>query len=103
VETNITFASLLEPAGVVVAAGLITGFVQLIKTTFTVLDARVSGALMAFVLSAILYVLAAFATSVSTLDAGLVVFMAWLGCATSSVGIKSTVDHAQTQMGSGGG
>ena len=97
---NITFASLLEPAGVIVAAGIITTLVQLIKAVFPALDARVSGALMAFLASAVLYVLAGLATNVVTLDAGLLVFLAWLSCATSSVGIKSTIDHVQSQGGS---
>lgn len=37
--TTITFASLLDPAGVVIAAGIITGLVELLKTTFPALDA----------------------------------------------------------------
>ena len=93
--TSITFASLLEPTGIIVAAGLVTTLVQLIKSVFPMVDARVSGALMAFVGSALLYVLAAVSTGISTLDAGLVVFAAWLACAASAVGIKATVDHAQ--------
>ena len=90
---NITFAALLEPAGVVIAAGIITTLVQLLKSVFPPLDARLSGALMAFLASAVLYLLAGLATNVSTLDAGLAVFLAWLSCATSSVGIKATADH----------
>ncbi len=95
-NVDITFASLLTPPGVIAAAGIITALVQLLKGVFPLLDARVSGALMAFVLSAVLYLLAGLSTSVGTLDAGLVVFLAWLSCATSSVGIKATVDHVGT-------
>lgn len=98
-EVDITFASLLTPGGVVVAAGAVTVFVQLVKTTFPPLDARVSGALMAFGLSAVVYVLAALSTNVATMDAGLVVFMAWLSCATSAVGIKSATTHVAEARG----
>lgn len=90
----ISFATLLTPPGVVVAAGLTTAFVELIKRVFPAIDARVSGALLAFVFDALLYILAALATGVADLDAGLLVFMAWLSCATSAVGISSTIEHA---------
>lgn len=89
----LTFASFLTPPGVVAAAAVITGLIQLLKSVFPGLDARVSGALMAFVGSALLYVLTAAATGVGNPDAGLAVFMAWLSCATSSVGIKAVSDH----------
>lgn len=100
-DPPLTFASFLTPTGIVAAAALITGFIQLIKSVFTVVDARVSGALMAFVFSAILYVLTAFATGVTSPDAGLAVFMAWLACATSSVGIKATSDHVTANSSEG--
>lgn len=93
---NITFASLLTPEGIVIAGGIITTLVELIKRVFPAIDEKVSGALLAFVLSAILYVLAAVATSVTDLDAGLVVFMAWLATATAAIGINSTVTHVQS-------
>jgi hypothetical protein len=48
---------------------------------------------MAFVLSAALYVLVGVATNVQTLNAGLVVFVSWLTCATAAVGAYSTVLH----------
>ena len=46
---DVTFASFLTPQGVVAAAATITVLVQLIKTVLPAIDARVSGALMAFV------------------------------------------------------
>jgi len=104
--SGITFASLLQPTGVVVAAAIITTLVQLIKSVLPTIDAKVSGALMAFVLSAILYILAGISTSVATLDAGLLIFTAWLSCATSAVGIKSAADHVvavQSQPPDAGG
>ncbi len=91
---NITFESLLTPEGVLVAAALITTLVQLIKSVLPALDARVSGALMAFSISLVLYVLAGVATGVADLNAGLAVFAAWLACATAAVGIKSAATHA---------
>ena len=91
---TITFAILLTAAGTGVAAGLVTAVVQLLKTVSPTLDARFSGALMAFVLSAVLYVLAGIAVGVDSLDEGLVTFVAWLTCATAAVGIYSTVKRA---------
>lgn len=90
---GLTFAQLLTPEGVVAAAAVVTALVALIKYTFPVIDAKVSGALMAFAISAVFYVLCAFSVGVGTLDAGLVVFLAWLSCATSAVGIHSTAQH----------
>ncbi len=96
---NVTFGSLLTPEGVVIAAGIITGLVALIKSVIPTLDARISGALMAFVLSAVLYVLAAISTNVADLNGGLTVFLAWLSCATSAVGINSTISHVSETRG----
>jgi archaellum biogenesis protein FlaJ (TadC family) len=90
---NITFADLLTPAGVTAFAAVVTTLIALLKQTFPGLDARVSGALMAFVLTAIGYVLCGAATGVPTLDAALLVFISWLGCASAAVGIHSAVQH----------
>ncbi len=90
---NVTFASFLTPEGLLVAAALITTLIQVIKTAIPTLDARVSGALMAFVISAVLYVLTAIATAVASPDAGLTVFAAWLACAGVAMGIKAGADH----------
>jgi len=96
---NPTFADFLTPAGLVVAAGVVTGFVQLVKTTFPIIDARVSGAVMAFSLSCLLYVVTAAATGISTPDQALAVILSWLGCATAAVGIKATADHVTAVKG----
>jgi len=45
----------------------------------------------AFVLSGVLYLIAGIATGVATFDAGLNVFLAWLTCATASVGVYATI------------
>lgn len=96
---DITFASLLTPPGVVAAAAIITTLIQLLKGVFPVIDEKVSGALMAFVFSLILYVLAAIAGGLTTMDGLLLVFMAWLSCATSAVGIKSAATHVSQTSG----
>lgn len=92
---NITFASFLVPEGVVIAGALVTAFVELLKGVFPGLSERVSGALMAFILTAILYVLTAIAVPPGAPDGYLTVFAAWLSCATTAVGIHSTVSHVQ--------
>ena len=92
---DITFSSLLTIEGTVIAAAIVTSLVELLKR---VVDIQVAGAWVAFLLSAVLYILAAIATNVvgasAPLDAGLAVFLAFLGCATSAVGIHSTLRTA---------
>jgi hypothetical protein len=91
---NLTFAILLTAAGAGVAATIITGLVALILRTFPAVAARVTGASLAFIASAVLFLLAGIAVGVDTLDEGLVVFVAWLTCATAAVGV-----HQVTQGG----
>lgn len=86
----ITFASLLTADGLAVAATIVTMFISLVKTAVPKAD-KLDGALSAFALTAFLYVLAGIAVGVSTLDMGLAVFVAWLGCATSAVGIHKMI------------
>ena len=102
---EVTFAALLTAAGAGIAAGIVTGTVSLVKTALanTVVGTW-DGAIMAFALSAVLYVLAAVATGVNTLDAGLGVFLAWLTCATAAVGlhkvaVKPVVKAVQNEDG----
>lgn len=83
---DITFASLLTAAGAGVAAAIVTSFVELVKQALPP-AANWNGAVLAFAASGVLYVLAGVSTGVSTLDAGLGVFLAWLTCATAAVGI----------------
>ena len=90
---DLTFAVLLTGAGLAIAAGIITGFVELMKAVLA--PRTIYGALAAFLTSGLLYGLAAVATGVSTLDAGLVVFVAWLGCATAAVGVHATIRSAR--------
>ncbi len=53
----------------------------------------------AFGLSAALSLLAGLATGVDALHEGLVVFVAWLTCATSAVGVRSTITHVAARVG----
>lgn len=87
---DITFASLLTAAGAGIAAGIVTSIVELLKRSLPPL-AEANGATMAFLLAAVLYVLAGVATGVSSLDSGLGVFVAWLTCATAAVGAHRLV------------
>lgn len=90
---DLTFAHALTPAGIVAVAALITGFIALLKQAIPKLDAAVSGALMAFVLTLFFYAGAAVFTGASTPDALLAVFVAWMTCATAAVGIHSVASH----------
>jgi hypothetical protein len=90
-----TFASFLTPEGIVVAGGLITAFVQLLKSTFPVIDEKVSGAVMAFSLSAALYGATALTVGIAAPDAALSVVASWVACATASVGVYAAVQHVR--------
>jgi hypothetical protein len=87
---GLTFAALLTAAGAGIAAGIVTSVVSLIKTSVPVVK-EMDGAGLAFALSGVLYVLAAVATNVSSLDGALGVFLAWLTCATAAVGVHSFI------------
>lgn len=90
----LTLAALLTVAGVAAGAAFTTVVVSLIKNVFPVVDAKVSGALMAFVFTLMLYILAGVSAGAGTLDAWFAVFVAWITCATTAVGAHSTFKHA---------
>ena len=97
---GLTFQALLTAAGAGIAAGIVTAVVSLLKTSLPIVKDW-NGAAMAFALSFALYVLAAIATNVASLDAGLGVFVAWLTCASTAVGlhevaVKPIVSRAQS-------
>lgn len=92
---NPTFADFLTPAGIIVAAGIVTALVELIKGVFPAVDERVSGALLAFTITGLLYVFTALAVPPPDPNGFLTLFLAWLACATSAVGIKSATAHVQ--------
>jgi hypothetical protein len=102
-DTGPTFASFLTPAGAIVAAGIVTALIEVIKGAMPAIGDKVSGALMAFFLTAILYVLTAIAVGLPSPDAALNVFLSWLTAATSAIGIKSATAHvAAVRAGTAG-
>jgi hypothetical protein len=88
---DITFDTLLTAAGAGIAGGIITALVELIKGVLRTTGREINGAVLAFVLSAILYIIALFATDSLDFDPGLQVFLAWLTCAVASVGIYTSI------------
>ena len=89
-----TFAAFLTPEGLLIAAALVTSFVEVVRQGLVDFPPR----RVIFVATAVLYVLTGIAVGVPTLDAGLVVFAAWLGCATAAIGIRSTVANGRTAL-----
>jgi hypothetical protein len=89
----ITVAALFTVAGAAAAALIIRQLVELLKAVIPALDAKVSGALQAFVLSAALYLFAAIALPVQGADGVLLAIVSWLGCATAAVGIDASWTH----------
>lgn len=94
---DLTLAGLLTVAGVAAGAVFVTTIVALLKNVFSryipALDQN--GALLAFIISALLYVLAGIATGASTLDAAFAVFVAWVTCATAAIGVNATIRTTQ--------
>lgn len=88
----ITFAQLVTPGGAAIAAAIVTGFVQLLKTNQAI-DARRSGATLAFLASAVLYVVTALALQPLTADGYLGVFVTWISCGLAAVGIYAGGSH----------
>jgi len=87
-ETTLTLALVLTAGGAVIASGLITGLVQLVKQLGSVIDGRER--IVAFVLSAVLVVIA-YAAGVGdgTLSVNaaslFAAFLAWYGIARLSM------------------
>lgn len=92
---DVTLAVLLTASGAVAAAAIVRQLTELLKRAFPFIDARASGATLTFVLCAGLYTAAWIAVGSRTADGIFVAFLAWLSCATSSIGINSTIDHVQ--------
>lgn len=96
---GITFASLATTTGAVVAAGIIFGTIQVLKGAFPNFVSRITGAGLAFVLSAILYVITAIVLAPGNADGYLVIFIAWLNCALAAVGIHATTSTMAVRAG----
>lgn len=92
-----TLESLLTVEGVAIGAAFVTTVVALLKNVFAryvpALDQN--GALLAFIVSAALYVLAGVATNANTLELAFAVFVAWITCATAAVGVNATIRTTQ--------
>lgn len=102
---DLTFAALLTAAGAGIAATLITSFVSLIKTVFAKTPIGTwDGMIMAFVLSALLYVADWLQLVTPSPDTLLALVIAWLVCAMSAVGIhKAVVNPLVDAVKSNGG
>lgn len=92
---NLTFASLITPEGIAAAGALTTAIIALLKRVFPPIDARVSGAVLAFILTAVLYLAGIVAVGIPVADSVLTWITAWVACATVAVGVHSTVTHAR--------
>ena len=86
-----TFEDLTTAAGAAAAAGLVMVLVQLLKAVLPQLFARLTGALWAFIGTAVLYLVGALvlAPSWANANAGLAYFIAWVTAATAAVGIHA--------------
>lgn len=90
-----TFESFLTPPGIIIAGGLVTTLIELVKSVFPLIESRVSGALLAFIFTAVLYIITAFVVPQPDANGFLNVFCAWLACAAAAVGIHATATHIQ--------
>ena len=93
---GLTPAALLTVAGIAAGAALTTTIVQLLKNVAGPIGSRISGALAAFVITAVLYVIAGLSTGAASVDSWFAVFVAWVTCATAAVGVYATVSHVAT-------
>ena len=89
-----TFQDLTTAAGAAAAAGLVMVLVQLLKAVAPGLFARATGALWAFLGTAVLYLIGAVVLAPTWPDsnAGLAYFIAWVTAATAAVGIHVTAN-----------
>lgn len=90
---NLTLTVVLTAGGAVTAAAVTRQLVELVKRAFPVIDARISGASLAFTLTGVLYVVAFVTVGEHTPDGAFIAFLSWLSCATSAIGINATLDH----------
>lgn len=90
-----TFENLLTPEGIIAGLALVNRLVAVLKSAWPTLDQRVSGALLAFVLSGVLYVLTFAIVWAGDPNLILTTLSAWLGVAAGAIGIDSAVKHVQ--------
>lgn len=95
---DLTLSGLLTVEGVAAGAVFVTTIVALLKNVFSkyipALDQN--GALLSFILSAVLYLIAGVATAPASVDAAFAVFVAWVTCASAAVGVNATLRTTQS-------
>lgn len=93
-----TFEDLTTPGGMAAAAALIMALVQILKAVAPGLFARMTGALWAFIGTAVLYVIGAvvLAPTWANANAGLAFFIAWVSCALIALGIHGVASSGTT-------
>lgn len=97
--TALTFAALVTAPGIAAAGALTTTVIALLKRTIPVLDANLSGAVMAFLLTAFLYAIGFVAAGLPTTpDGALLWFVSWVTCATAAVGVHSAAQHTAVNI-----
>jgi hypothetical protein len=90
--TNVTLSSLLSPGGLAAAGAITYLVVEIAKKLAPTLDARISGALQATVVLAILYAAALVSTPGTAIFTAILYFL--IADATA-IGISSAVGHVQ--------
>jgi hypothetical protein len=93
---GLTLAIVLTTGGAVIAAGLITGVVEILKKVVPIIGARSWEARLAFVLSLVLVVLAFASLGEPTPDGAFLAFLAWYGIARLALGIHDDVTSARS-------
>lgn len=92
----ITFDALFTAAGAGAAALVVRQVIELLKAALPVLDAKVSGALQAFVLTAVTYGVAIAVTPAQQTPNGILAgIVAWVTCATAAVGIDQAWERVR--------
>lgn len=95
---TITFEALFTAAGAGAAALVVRQVVELLKAVLPALDAKVSGALQAFALTAVAYAAAiAVVPAQQTPNGILAAIVAWVTCATAAIGIDQAWSRARGQ------
>ena len=98
---DLTFAVVLTAAGATASAALITGLIAIAKQLVVVgpwIDAAREPT-VAFILSAVLVIVAVVSVGVLTPAALFAAFLAWFGVAQIAMGVHDTVKGATTSAG----
>ena len=96
---DLTFAVVLTAAGFTASAALITGLIAIAKQLVVVgpwIDAAREPTI-AFVLSAVLFIVAVLSVGTFTAEALFAAFLAWFGIAQIAMGVHDTVKSATTR------